>query len=180
MNRTTLLGRLLRGTLVAGAVASSLTAGIALADHGKPANPGAGSLAHRHGASGTIGPVSDTTPPSFVLITKHGDLTITTGPNTTYHARHGAPATLTVGLRANVHFERPDATTLLAEGINLRPAKTEKDAKAADVKAADTKAADAVDAKDAKADRADRAAKRQNAAKAEKDDEDAKSARATR
>ena len=185
MNRTTLFGRLLRGTLVAGAVATSLTAGIAFAEqgksqgsahradaataaHGNPASPGSGSLAHRHGASGTIASVSGT---SFVLNTKQGDLTITTDSNTTYHAREGATATfatLAKGQRVNVHGDRPNDTTLLAERINLRPAKAAKAAKSADAKAADVKVAGAVDAKDAKADKATKAAKRQNEAKGEK------------
>jgi len=194
MNRNALLGHLLRSTLLAGAAAATLTTGVAfaeqgtshgksqssahraaaattaLAQHGKPDRQGHASLAHRHGAHGTIASVTGT---SFVLTTKHGNLTITTDTNTTYHAREGATATfatLAPGLRVNVHGDRPSPTTLLAEGINLRPAKAEKAAKAADAKTADAKVAGAVDAKDAKA---DKAAKRQNAAKADK------SARAT-
>jgi len=151
MNRNALLSHLLRGTLVAGALATSLTTGVAFAQrgqgqgqgqgndhraaaaagHGKPAHPGAASLAHRHGAKGTIASI-DASKKSFVLSTKHGDLTVTTDEKTVYHAPKDEAVTfamLAKDLRVMVQGERPSETALLAQRVNLLPAKDADDNK---------------------------------------------------
>ena len=142
MNRNLLLSRMLRGALAAGALAAA-PAGVALADDNrggrgrdkdkdkdkdKDDRRGAASLAQRRAAMGTIKSI-DNGAKSLVVTTKHGDLTITTNADTTFHGPREATATfasLVANQRVLVTGDRPNATTLLAKRIMLLPAQDDR------------------------------------------------------
>ncbi len=147
-------GWILRGALAAGVLATTLTATVAQADQGpgrgqgngkgstiaaergKPEMPGSASLKGRHAAGGTIRSL-DAAKQSFVLTTKHGDLTVATDINTEFKARGEETVTfakLVKDQRVTVQGSRPNETTLLAKRVIVRsakdePAKADKDAK---------------------------------------------------
>jgi len=80
---------------------------------------------------GTIASI-DATKKSFVLSTKHGDLTVMTDEKTVYHAPKDEVATfgtLAKDLRVMVQGDRPNDTTLHAKRVNLLPAKDADDNK---------------------------------------------------
>ena len=86
---------------------------------------GAAELGERNAAHGTIESIGGTT---FVLVTKQGELTVTTSADTNYHSPrlikearggHLTFADLKVSQRVAVQGERQDDTTLFAQRVHI-------------------------------------------------------------
>ncbi|HEV2126442.1 MAG TPA: hypothetical protein VGW38_27095, partial [Chloroflexota bacterium] len=143
MKRNYLVSRAIRGTIVVGALATALSASIAFADQD---NPGKGranranavasarsdaSLAHRHAVKGVVKDGSiNTGNKTFTIVTKWGDLKVTTNNETKFHTRGEESfgfGDLKKDMVVMVQGERPADDTILARNIIAHLAKPKRE-----------------------------------------------------